>query len=98
VIQPPAWDDVVCATSREVSSPVCDAIGLLGLDGDIYRDPDSTAARAWKLVRHPIRVSDIHRRVVEDTGRDAGDVRKEVLEALAQLRLAALIEVKDGGQ
>jgi hypothetical protein len=35
---------------------------------------------------------------VEDTGRDAEDVRKEVLEALAQLRLAALIEVEGGGQ
>jgi hypothetical protein len=96
--QPPAWDDVVCAASRTMSSPVCDEIGLLGLDGEIYRDPGSTPARVWTLVRHPIKVGDIHRRIVEDTGRDEESVRKEMLEALAQLRQAALVEVRSGGR
>jgi len=88
-----AWDDVVCAVSRQVSSPVCDAIGILGLDPEIYRDPGSTAARVWELVHQPIRVSEIHRRIVEETGVDEGAARGEVLEVLAQLRAAALIEV-----
>ncbi len=92
--QPPAWDDVVCAVSRATSSPVCDEIGLLGLDGEIYRDPGSTPARVWKLVRYPIKVGDVHRRIVEDTGRDEESVRREVLETLAQLRQAALVEVR----
>ena len=96
--QPPAWDDVVCAASRGMSSPVCDEIGLLGLDGEIYRDPGSTPARVWTLVRHPIKVGDIHRRIVEDTGRDEESVRKDVLETLAQLRQAALVEVRSGGR
>ncbi len=94
----PAWDDVVCATSRGMSSPVCDEIGLLGFDGDIYRDPGSTAARVWKLVRHPIRVREIHRRIVEETGREAEAVRKDVLETLAQLRQAALVEAWTEGR
>jgi hypothetical protein len=94
--QPPAWDDTVCAASRDVSSPVCDEIGLLGFDGEIYRDPASIPARVWKLVRRPIRVGEIHRRIVEDTGRDEATVREEVLECLAELRQAALIEVGTG--
>ena len=91
--QPLAWDDVVCAASREMSSPVCDEVALLGFDGEIYRDAGSTAARVWKLVRRPIRVSEIHRRIVEETGLDGSLVRREVLEALSQLRSAALVEV-----
>ncbi len=91
---PPAWDDVVCAASRASSSPVCDEIGLLGFDGEIYRDSGSVPARVWKLVQHSIRVSDIHRRIVADTGRDEETVREEVLECLAELRQAALVEVR----
>jgi hypothetical protein len=90
----PGWDDIVCATTREMSSPVCDVIGLLGLDGDIYRDPGSIPARVWKLVRHPIKVSELHRRVVEETGLDEEAARTGVLNALAELRQAALIEVR----
>ena len=97
VIQPPEWDDVVCATSREMSSPVCDEVALLGLDGDIYRDRDSIPARVWKLVRRPIKVSAIHQRIVEETGLDEEAVRKGVLDALAQLRQAALIDIRDEG-
>jgi hypothetical protein len=92
--EPPAWDDVVCAASREMSSPVCDEIALLGFDGEIYRDRDSIPARVWRFVRHPIRVGEIHRRIVEETGLDEEAVRKDVLEVLAQLRQAALIEVR----
>ena len=94
--QPPAWDDVVCASSREMSGPVCDEVGLLGLDGEIYRDPGSIAARVWRLVRHPIRVGEIHRRIVEETGLDEEAVRKDVLDVLSQLRSVALIEVRTG--
>jgi hypothetical protein len=97
VLQPPTWDDIVCAASRPTSSPVCDEIALLGFDGEIYRDPASTSARVWNLVRHPIKVSEIHRRIVEETGLDERTVREEVLECLAELRQAALIEVRSGG-
>jgi coenzyme PQQ synthesis protein D (PqqD) len=95
VIRPPAWDDVVCAASREMSSPVCDEVALLGFDGEIYRDRDSIPARVWKLVRRSIRVSDIHKRIVEETGLDEEAVRKGVLDTLDQLRQAALIEVRN---
>ena len=94
MIRPPAWDDVVCAASRETSSPVCDEIALLGFDGEIYRERDSIPARVWKLVRHPIKVSEVHRRIVEETGLDEEAARKGVLDALDQLGQAALIEVR----
>jgi hypothetical protein len=94
--EPPAWDDVVCPASRETSSPVCDEVALLGFDGQISRDPESTAARVWKLVRRPIRARDIHRRIVEETGLDPAAVQREVLDALSQLRGAALVEVVGG--
>ena len=98
MIRPSAWDDVVCAASREMSSPVCDEIGLLGLDGEIYRDRDSIPAQVWKLVRRPIKVKDIHRRIVEETGLDEEAVRSGVLDALAQLRLAALVDIRSEGE
>jgi hypothetical protein len=93
---PPGWNDVVRAASRETSSPVCDEIGLLGLDGEIYRDPASIPARVWKLLQRPIEVGEIHRRIVLDTGLDEETARQEVLECLAELRQAALIEVGSG--
>ena len=94
MIRSPGWDDVVCAASREASSPVCDEVALLGLDGEIYRDRDSIPARVWTLVRRPMKVSEIHRRIVEDTGLDGETVRRGVLDALDQLRQAALVEVR----
>jgi hypothetical protein len=92
------WDDVVHAASPETASPVCDAVGLLGLDDPIYRDPGSTAARVWTLVRQPIRVSEIRRVIVEETGRDVSTVSEGVLEALNDLRRAGLVEVVGGGR
>jgi hypothetical protein len=83
----------VCASSRETSSPVCDEVALLGFDGEIYRDPESTAARVWKLARRPVRVSEIQRAIVEETGLDPAVVREDVLEVLTQLWRAALVEV-----
>ena len=94
--RPPAWDDVVCAASRQVASPVCDEIAILGLDPVIYRSPESTAARVWKLVRHPIKVSEIHRTLVHEYHIDEEAARKDLLDVLAQLRDAALIEVRSG--
>ena len=94
VARPPAWDDVVCAASRESSSPVCDEVALFGLDGAIYRDRDSIPARVWNLVRHPIKVSQIHERIIAQTGLDEEAVRKGVLDTLDQLRQAALVEIR----
>jgi hypothetical protein len=95
--QPPAWDDVVFAASRGVASPVCDEVALLGLDQMIYGSPDSLGARVWRLVRQPIQVSEIHRRVVEETGLDEEAARRDLLDLLARLRGAALIEVRSEG-
>ncbi len=47
----------------------------------------------WKLARQLIRVSEIHRLIVEETGLDPSVARHDVLEALSQLRSAALVEV-----
>ena len=94
--QPPAWDDVVCAVSRQVSSPVCDEIAILGLDQGIYYGLNPTGARIWELVQKPIKVSEIHRTIVEEYEVDAETARKDLLEVLAQLQQSALIEVKGG--
>jgi hypothetical protein len=90
--QPPAWDDVVRAATHSLSSPVCDQVAILGLDQEVYRT--GTGARVWALLRHPIRVSEIHRRIVEESGLDEATVRKEVLDVLGELRAVALIEVE----
>jgi hypothetical protein len=95
---PPTWDDVVCATSRPTASPVCDEVALLGFDGAIYRDPGSTAARVWALVRQPVRVAEIHRLIVAQTGLDPAVVRREVLAVLSELQQAALVEVVGRGE
>ena len=94
--QAPGWDDVVCAVSRQVSSPVCDEVAILGLDQGIYYGLNPTGARVWELVRQPIRVSEIHRTIVEEYEVDAETARKDLLEVLAQLQESALIEVKSG--
>jgi hypothetical protein len=96
-LQAPGWDDVVCAVSRRVSSPVCDEVAILGLDQEIYRGLNPTGARIWELVRSPIKVSEIHRTIVEEYGVDEETARKELLDELTQLQHAALIEVRGGG-
>lgn len=93
----PAWDDVVCAASRQVSSPVCDEVAILGLDQGVYYGLNPTGARIWELVRTPIKVSEIHRVIVEEYDIDEETARKDLLEVLTQLREAALVEVRSGG-
>ena len=95
--QPPGWDDVVCAVSRQVSSPVCDEIAILGLDQGIYYGLNPTGARVWELVRQPIKVSEIHRTIVAEYDIDEETARKDLLDVLTQLRDVALIEVRSGG-
>jgi hypothetical protein len=93
----PAWDDVVVAASRQVSSPVGDEVAILGLDQGVYYGLNSTGARIWELVRDPIKVSEIHRTIVEEYDIDEETARKDLLEVLAQLLDAALIEVRSEG-
>lgn len=95
-LQAPAWDDVVCAVSRQVSSPVGDEVAILGLDQGIYYGLNPTGARIWDLVRRPVRVSEIHRTIVEEYDIDEETARQNLLEVLAQLQAAALIEVRSG--
>ena len=90
------WDDVVCAASRQVSSPVGNEVAVLGLDQGIYYGLNPTGARIWELVQKPIQVSEIHRTIVEEYEVDAETARKDLLEVLAQLQQSALIEVKGG--
>ena len=92
--QAPRWDDVVCAVSCQVSSPVCDEVGILGLDQAIYSGLNPIGARVWELVRKPIKVSEIHRTIVEERDVDEETARKDLLEVLSQLKQAALIEVR----
>jgi hypothetical protein len=75
---------------------VCDEIAILGLDQAIYNGLNPTGARIWELVRNPIKVSEIHRRIVEEFGANEKTARKDLLELLVQLRDSALIEVRSG--
>jgi hypothetical protein len=77
-----------------VSSPVCDEIAILGLDQGIYSGLNPTGARIWELVRQPIKVSEIHRTIVEEHDVDEEAARKDLMEVLAQLLGSALIEVR----
>ena len=92
--QAPGWGDVVCAVSRPVSSPVCDEIAILGLDQVIFNGLNPTGARIWELVRNPIKVSEVHRTIVEEFDMDEETARKDLLDVLSQLQRAALIEVR----
>ena len=98
MVQPkaPGWDDVVCVVSRQVSSPVGDEVAVLGLDQGIYYGLNPTGARIWELVRSPIKVSEIHRTIVEEYDVDEETARKDLLEVLARLQESALIEVGSG--
>ena len=98
MVQPkaPGWDDVVCAVSRQVSSPVGDEVAVLGLEQGIYYGLNPTGARIWELVRSPIKVSEIHRTIVEEYDIDEETARRDLLEVLARLQESALIEVGSG--
>ncbi len=94
--QAPGWDDVICAVSRQVSSPVGDEVAVLGLEQGIYYGLNPTGARIWELVRNPIKVSEIHRTIVEEYEVDEDTARKDLLDVLARLQDSALIEVRSG--
>jgi hypothetical protein len=62
----------------------------------LFGPPANTMRRIpleWTLVRGPIRASEIHPLIVEETGLDPAVPGREVLEALSQLRSASLVEV-----
>ena len=90
----PAWDDIVSAASGQVSSPVGDEVAILGLDRGTYYGLNPSGARIWKLLEKPIRVSEIHKAIVEEYEVDEGTARQDLLEVLAKLSEAGLLEVR----
>jgi hypothetical protein len=69
-------------------------VAILGLDQAIYNGLNPTGARIWELVRNPIKVSEIHRTIVEEFDVDEETARNDLLDVLTQHQHAALIEVR----
>jgi hypothetical protein len=90
----PAWDDVVCAASSQVSSRVGDEIAILGLDQGVYYGLNSTGARVWDLLQTPIRVREICAALVTEYEVDEDAARRDLVDILARLHDAGLIEVR----
>jgi hypothetical protein len=93
----PGWDDTVAATAHQVSTKVGDEVAILGLDQGVYYGLNPTGARIWELLANPIRVSEIHRVLVEEYEVEAEAARRDLLEVLAGLLDAGLIEVRGAG-
>jgi hypothetical protein len=93
----PCWDDTVAATAHQVSTKVGDEVAILGLDKGLYYGLNPTGARIWELLSSPIRVSEIHRLLVEEYEVEAEPARRDLLEVLAGLLQAGLIEVRGAG-
>lgn len=92
----PGWDDVICAARSQVSSPVGEEVAILGLDQGVYYGLNPSGARIWELLQQPIRVRDIHAAVVREFEIDEETARRDLLDLLATLQDAELIEVQGG--
>ena len=90
------WDDVVCVTQNQVSSPVGDEVAILGLDQGVYYGLNPTGARIWELLQQPARVQQIHAILVEEYEVEVETLRRDLLEVLGKLRTQGLIEVRRG--
>ena len=91
---PPGWDELVCASANQVSSPIGEDVALLGLNEGIYYGLNATGARIWELLQQPIRVADIHSALVDEFEVNAETARQDLLAVLADLRAAGLVEVR----
>jgi hypothetical protein len=88
------WDDFVCASANQLSSPIGDDIAILGLDQGTYYGLKDSGVRIWELLQMPIRIGDVHAALVEEFDVDEGVARNDLIEILGQLLDARLIEIR----
>jgi hypothetical protein len=93
----PAWDDVVCASANQLSSPIGEDLAVLALDEGAYYGLNPTGNRIWELLQKPTRVAEIYTALVDEFEVDAEVARRDLLALLAELHAAGLIEVLGEG-
>jgi len=87
------WEDVLQTVDSQVSTRLGDEVAILELDQGVYFGLNPTGARIWELLASPVAVKDIHARIVSEYEVDDETARRDVLDALEQLRAASLIKV-----
>jgi hypothetical protein len=92
-----AWNDVIVLSRHLVSTRVGDETAILDANGGIYYGLNPTGTRIWEMLKKPIRISEIHRAMVEEYDVQEGLARQDLLEVLRGLLQAGLIEVRGAG-
>ena len=88
-------DDVVVASSRQVSSRLGDDTVVLELDKGIYFELDPVGSRIWELVTEPRRVTEIRDTIVGEYEVEPDRCETDLLALLADLLSRGLVEVVD---
>lgn len=88
------FEDVVCVTQSQVSTPVGDEVAILGLDNAVYHGLNPVGARVWELLQTPIQVGQIHATMLAEYEVDDETARRDVVEIVQQLLEAGLIELR----
>jgi len=88
-------DDVVVASSRQVSSRLGDDTVILELDRGVYFELEPVGSRIWELVAEPTRVSDVRDTILGEYEVDAPQCEADLLALLTEMRSRGLLEVLD---
>ena len=88
-------DSIVVASPDQVSSDLAGEIVMLNLASGTYYGLDEVGARIWNLVQQPTPVSAVRDAILDEYDVEPERCERDLLELLADLDKAGLIEVRD---
>ncbi|MGG6296556.1 PqqD family peptide modification chaperone [Leptolyngbya sp. AN02str] len=84
---------LIQASSTQVSSDLGGEVIILSLKSGIYYGLNEVGTTIWNLIQQPTTFEQIFKTVVEDYEVEAEQCKKDLLEILADMRKAGLLEV-----
>jgi hypothetical protein len=85
---------VVSASDAVLASPLGGEVVLLEPEAGTYYSLNEVGARIWEMIRDPVSVESIARRIVEEYDVDPAQCREDVVRLLSELVEHGLAEVR----
>ncbi len=91
-------DSIICWSTVPVATEVNDEVVLMNLERDRCYGLGSTGSDIWRMLKSPIRVSDLSTQLRQSYDSAPGEIEADVLRTLKEFAAEGLITVRDAAE
>lgn len=88
---------VVQVCADQISCDLTGEVAILNLTTGTYFGLDEVGARIWNLIQQPRTVDEVKAALLEEYEVEASQCEADLLSLLAEMAVAGLVELKNGG-